>query len=325
MDGVENTQAVLAAGPAELPLVTIGIPSYNRPDMLARAVRSALAQDYENLEIVVSDDASDAETRNVLRRFESDPRFRCVYWERNAGLVANWQRCFELARGDLWLCLSNDDWLEPCAVSKMVAAGRGTGAGLILCGYFLETEAGAVCKRMPTDGIVPGGQFIRDRLAGLCGYPSSEMFRSDLVRQAGGYHDIGYAMDLMLELDVGSAGPVVYVAEPLVHNVRHEGTASETRPVEAMKTLVVLSGLAPSRYAGDVVLAVHHYCIKGIFGRIIVAALALNHPVTRAGVDLLKTLQPALWRRVAASLLNIRWMQTGLHCARKIKRKLAGS
>lgn len=324
MNRCEPTPAGLAESPAELPLVTIGIPSYNRPDMLVRAIRSALAQDYENLEVVVSDDASEAATRAVLKTFESNPRVRCVCWESNVGLVANWQRCFELARGDLWLCLSNDDWLEPDAVSKMVAAWRGSEAGLIVCGYFLETEVGTVCRRMPAGGVVSGAQFICDRLAGRSGYPSSEMFRSDLVRQAGGYHDIGYAMDLMLELDAGAAGPVVYVEEPLVHNLRHAGTASETRPVEAMKTLVILADLAPERYPREIVPAVRHYCIKGIFGRIIVAALAGNSAVTCAGLELLNTLRPEWWRRAAANLLNIRWIQTGLRRARTLKRKWAG-
>ena len=64
------------------PLVTIGVPVRNGEDFLAEALDSALAQEYPNLEILISDNASVDATPDICRRYaEADPRVR---WWRNA-------------------------------------------------------------------------------------------------------------------------------------------------------------------------------------------------------------------------------------------------
>lgn len=306
------------------PMVTIGIPSYNRPDMLRRAIESALIQNYENLEVVVGDDASpDPETRKVIQSFEKVGRFRFCYFEQNVGLVKHWRRCFELARGDLWLCLSNDDWLEPDAVSKMVL-GFGEGVGLVECSYFVHSPKGVHVKRMPCNGKVSGRQFIDDRLSGKSGYPTSEMFRVDLVHELGGYQEIGYAMDLMLEIDVGVAADVVYIDVPLAHHNNHHGTSSVSHPVSSMTTLIAFAELAASRYNAVIASKIKMYCIRGLYGRTIEGAVNANREQTRVGCFGLKKLG-AEWRiRLAAAVLNIGAVHETLHSLRGIKRHMAG-
>jgi hypothetical protein len=106
----------------QTPLVTIGIPTYNRAWRLERAVRSALAQDYPNLEVVVSDNASPDDTQETLQRLDSDSRLRWERQERNLGHAKNFARVFEMARGELFMWLSDDDWLDLGYVSA--CAGR---------------------------------------------------------------------------------------------------------------------------------------------------------------------------------------------------------
>jgi glycosyltransferase involved in cell wall biosynthesis len=52
--------------------VTIGIPTYNRPDWLRQAIRSALVQTVEDFRVLVSDNASDEETRMVVESFDDE-------------------------------------------------------------------------------------------------------------------------------------------------------------------------------------------------------------------------------------------------------------
>ncbi|HEX2863416.1 MAG TPA: glycosyltransferase family A protein, partial [Deinococcales bacterium] len=99
---------------------TIAIPTRNREALLERALASALGQDYANVEIVVSDNASSDGTAAYLGSV-SDPRVRRYRQETLIPLPENWDFCLHQARGDFLLVLSDDDHLLPRAVSSLVA------------------------------------------------------------------------------------------------------------------------------------------------------------------------------------------------------------
>jgi glycosyltransferase involved in cell wall biosynthesis len=108
-----------------VPLVTISIPTYNQEKYVARAIESALAQDYPNLEIVVSDDASTDGTLAIARTFEGG-RVRVHGAKANVGRVANYRRSLtELASGDWFVNLDGDDFYDdPQFISHAVAKVR---------------------------------------------------------------------------------------------------------------------------------------------------------------------------------------------------------
>ncbi len=94
------------------PFVTIGIPTYNQEQFIRQAIESALAQDYPNLEIVVSDDASTDGTQEIVTHYLHDPRLKYSRNESNLGMVRNYRRLFyEQASGDWYLNLDGDDYL----------------------------------------------------------------------------------------------------------------------------------------------------------------------------------------------------------------------
>lgn len=92
--------------------VSIIIPTYNRADYLRQTIESALAQDYEDLEVIVADNASTDETNNIVNAYRSDRRFHYFRNDENIGMVKNWQKAvFEYSNGDYFLILSDDDYL----------------------------------------------------------------------------------------------------------------------------------------------------------------------------------------------------------------------
>ena len=69
----------------DLPLVSVGIPTYNRPDGLRRTLECITRQTYKNLEIIVSDNASETDEVEVIAKeyIEKDPRVQYFKQEIN--------------------------------------------------------------------------------------------------------------------------------------------------------------------------------------------------------------------------------------------------
>lgn len=92
--------------------VSIIIPTYNRAIYLEAAIASALAQDYKDLEVVISDNASTDNTELVAKAFSRDLRVKYFKNPENIGMVRNWHKAvFEYAQGEWFLILSDDDIL----------------------------------------------------------------------------------------------------------------------------------------------------------------------------------------------------------------------
>ena len=103
-----------------LPLVSVGVPTFNGAGTLERALTSVLSQDYPELEVVISDNASTDETEAVCRQFASrDPRVRYLRKPTNCGPTENFMEVLRQARGKYFMWLGDDDWLaDPSYVSK---------------------------------------------------------------------------------------------------------------------------------------------------------------------------------------------------------------
>jgi hypothetical protein len=99
------------------PLVTIGIPTYNRSQSLQVALRSALQQDHPNVEVVVSDNASTDATEAVCRDTAA-ANLRYLRHARNQGPVFNFLQALHAARGEYFMWLADDDWLDAAYVSR---------------------------------------------------------------------------------------------------------------------------------------------------------------------------------------------------------------
>lgn len=104
------------------PLVTVGIPTFNRPDGLRRSLDCISRQTYPNLEIIVSDNASPGdETRNVVEDcMARDARIRYVRQPSNLGATANFQYLLDAASGEYFLWVSDDDWRAPSYIEVLL-------------------------------------------------------------------------------------------------------------------------------------------------------------------------------------------------------------
>ena len=106
------------------PLVSIVITSFNRGHLIEKAIQSAIDQDYENLEIIISDNCSQDNTNDIVEKFLDDPRIHFFQNEENIGMLKNFEHSsFTLASGELISFVSSDDFLiNPSFISDAVKA-----------------------------------------------------------------------------------------------------------------------------------------------------------------------------------------------------------
>jgi glycosyltransferase involved in cell wall biosynthesis len=99
------------ASNSDQPLVSIGFPVYNQPDLLREALKCLTDQTYRNLEIIISDDHSPGQgTRKVIQEFmQKDPRIKYYRQEHNIGPVANHSFVYGKAKGEFFYWASEDD------------------------------------------------------------------------------------------------------------------------------------------------------------------------------------------------------------------------
>jgi glycosyltransferase involved in cell wall biosynthesis len=117
-----------------MPLVTVGIPCFNRADLLLRAVRAVQAQTYQNLEIIVSDNAStDPEVEKTCRELAAkDRRMLYVRQPVNLGAMANFEFVLQKATADYFMWAADDDWIEPSFVQICLDAHLENGSTTVL-------------------------------------------------------------------------------------------------------------------------------------------------------------------------------------------------
>jgi glycosyltransferase involved in cell wall biosynthesis len=104
---------------AEVPLVSIGVPVFNGEAFLEDAIRSALAQSLDNLELILCDNASQDRTAEICSDYAArDPRVRYFRNPRNLGAAANYNLAFSHARGRYFKWLAHDDRMLPSFLAK---------------------------------------------------------------------------------------------------------------------------------------------------------------------------------------------------------------
>ena len=133
-------------------LISICIPTCNRPELLREALESCAAQEYDRLELVVGDDSSDDASRHVVEAFARTSPWHVSY-VRNLpalGQNANVAALFARANGDRILLLHDDDRLLPGAVSALAApwdAEPNLAITFGETGYRSDAEVGVYCDK----------------------------------------------------------------------------------------------------------------------------------------------------------------------------------
>jgi glycosyltransferase involved in cell wall biosynthesis len=213
------------------PLVTIGIPTYNRAgSYLPEALESALSQTYKRIEVVVSDNGSTDHTEVYLRGHK-DPRLR--YFRQAPSLIPNdnFNFCLEQAKGDYFLLLHDDDMIDADFVETCIRAiADRHPVGIIRTGMRIINEDGVVYREKPNYAVGQNDrEFLDTWLEGraltfLC----NSLFNTEYLRKIGGFRSkTNLYQDVVAEMELGFKYGRVEIKEIKATFRRHSGSMGD--------------------------------------------------------------------------------------------------
>ncbi|MBV8857745.1 MAG: glycosyltransferase [Acidobacteria bacterium] len=214
------------------PLVSIGMPVYNGERYLPEALDSLLAQDYPNIVITISDNASTDATEAICKRYaERDARIRYQRAARNMGAVWNFNRVFELSEGEFFMWAAFDDLRDPAFVSKCLAALQAN-PGAVLCYSdirFIDERGEPVPFGLKT--LHPTSESLEGRVSAMAlssfWYGFYGLMRADALAKTRLARPV-WGFDVVLLMEVCLRGDVLFVPEQLfAYRVFTEKTAKD--------------------------------------------------------------------------------------------------
>ncbi len=171
------------------PLVSVVIPVYNGGDVIANAIRSVLAQTYDNFELTIANNCSTDGTRAIAEEFaRKDPRVRVYNATEFVSVVDSHNRAFTLVSDDAKYCkiLDSDDTLFPHCLSEMVPVAEAYPTVGMVSSFVLR-DSRVVFDGLPLGGPMWNGRDVVRRyfLDGVhvFGGPSTSLIRASVLRE----------------------------------------------------------------------------------------------------------------------------------------------
>jgi len=235
------------------PLVSVLIPSYNHAPFVRAALRSAVAQTYPRVEIIVIDDGSTDSTPTIIRDELSLCSISSRFISReNRGAAATINDCIALASGRYVNALNSDDLFAPNRIQEMVQAVHRSGADWGFSGCkIIDDNGGPVADdhragkiRAHFSGLEDLERTSHHFLLGNPAVSTGNIFASrELVTKLGGFSNLRYNHDWAFCLAAAwLSEPVMLPAELYEYRLHGGNTISERgggmRPAEEADAIV---------------------------------------------------------------------------------------
>jgi len=261
--------------------VSIVIPTYNRGYLILDTILSAIKQDYKNFEIIVMDNCSNDNTKEIIENINSS---KIIFYQntRNIGPVANWKKAVEKATGDYVKILWSDDLLDKSFL-RLAMDNFSSDVGFVYSDiYELNSKKRKEVKYAGKEGKNSSIKFIEGIVKGS-NYPFSPgcaVFRkkdillalSEVIENKVGYDSYKTAIgnDLLIYLITASKYNYFFkINQPLSIFRAHKNSISINAPSGKLLFFyrLAISKFLEKYYAKDKLLKINNAYIKYLFLR----------------------------------------------------------
>lgn len=215
------------------PLVNICIPTYNHAQVIGDALRSAMTQSYDNLEILVLDNHSEDDTEQAVAKISAaDPRVHYLRQPENVGIARNFSACVSLAHGQYVKLLCADDVLEPGCIEAMVRVMEShPEVALVGCARRVtdaHLKPQRVARARARFAVIEGKPMIREcfSFGNRIGEPTAVMFRREAGKR-GFNASYSQLIDLEMWFHLLLNGNFAFLPEPLCSIRQHAQQATK--------------------------------------------------------------------------------------------------
>lgn len=219
------------------PTVSVILPNYNHARYLTQRIDSILNQTYQDFELIILDDCSTDNSREVLLKYKDHPKVsHLIFNEQNSGSTfKQWDKGIKLAKGKYIWIAESDDWAEPDFLQIMIERiNNRDNVGLAYCrSNYVDTLGNLLWEnQIQLDGSASfnGRAFIKQHLVVDCTIDnvSSVLFRNSLyvssyIKQVSSLKLCG---DWMFYVLICNNSDVIYVQKALNNFRRHKYTTS---------------------------------------------------------------------------------------------------
>jgi glycosyltransferase involved in cell wall biosynthesis len=210
-------------------MLSIGLAVRNGRDTVGRCIESVLSQDFTDLELIISDNASDDETIATVESYaHADRRVRASVNPVNIGSHENMNRVLAAARGTYFRWISADDWLEPGCLSACVQGLASQPDAIGVTSWFTIHTAEGLTRYEEYGGEFPSSPDPARRFermlwffhAGDAKYdPIYGVYRRDRLMRSHRIRPIERT-DWLLCAELALMGPIIHLHERLAHRTR---------------------------------------------------------------------------------------------------------
>ncbi len=176
------------------PFVSVCISHYNRPDQLIEALKSLEAQDYPTFEVLVMDDGSTDQNKEILRR-DIEPFMRKhgwrLFYQENQFMNAARNNLVSHAKGEWLMFMDDDDMAMPDEISRFVTIAHKTSADIISTNFYVAYEN----KNVPNVISLTLGDALLPSLFGLnyLGGTNILIKKENFIKIGGWYDHYGFS------------------------------------------------------------------------------------------------------------------------------------
>jgi glycosyltransferase involved in cell wall biosynthesis len=236
-----------------MPLVSVVMTSYNHEKFISDAIESVLGQDFDDLELIIVDDASTDTSRQIIQKYAiEDCRVRVILHETNCGIAKTMNDGIAAAKGKFLAENASDDvWMKD-KLSKQLAVLESDEDLIVYTEMEVIDESGQPVGSTLSEvrGITAKqtGDVFHDLLARCEFFLGSNIICKRANMDGIRYdEDLTYANDIKLYLDLAAKYAFYFIPEPLVQYRTHgsntcgiEGFQGDARRVYCQEDIIVL-------------------------------------------------------------------------------------
>ena len=222
------------------PRITVLIPTYRRPELLARALSSVLEQDGPRRKVCVFDNCSMDDTAGVVNGFAR--RFPDVHYHcqpENIGSLRNFEFALRSVTSEYFSLLSDDDYLLPGFFQRSLGGLQMTPDAAFWAGATLMVDSSATIVdarvlRWPESGRFDPPEGAIAMTGGMAPIWTGILFRSHVLQTLGlPRFELGGPSDLDFVLRIAASRPVVVEKVPVAVFTLNESSYSATEPLSS--------------------------------------------------------------------------------------------